>query len=429
MTTEINAEEQPSPSAVPLILTRPFKSLLRTPVYIKHRRLRRSDYFLSMNDNCACIPPGTPVSLVSQRTATTTESNETSSPVKNVSEDNESVPSRLDKATESVSDAGACGTSVSWSLLSLPTMQKINHIVQFTPSQDVSTDDDILHDSLLGVIGLNLTSDQEIPPENLSLHEGDSERQLQRLAMRPLLASDDIMQQRIRDEHVNSTSECNSPPKIGDVYMGVIGPDKIERTDDVSGSSLRHRTEDFHIPDVPVIRSLLYPVVSLQALGLNDPRTPTNYDMNIPKEIFCYQEDIEEDTTETMVDLDQLHESIHAGKSLTSPCLLPCPKDQPFRRRHRRFSDPRDRVPDTEASFFDIICRHQHLTMPQSDEEHSIPMIVIEVDHRKQNELPPKDVRQRRRSRAKRDYQRRWQRKREAGLHPRIDDAPEYASV
>ena len=437
MKTDLNPDEQTPPSAVPLILVRPFKSLLRTPIYIKHRRHRRSDYFISMNDHRACIPPGTPISLVSQRTAATSESTDTRSPVQNATEDSESVVSRLDKATESVSDAGACGTSVSWSLLSLPTMQKTNHLVQFTPSQDVSTDDDILHDILLGGVGMTTTSDQVVRSDNGSKNRGKVEYHSQRLVMRPLLMVDGILHQNASVEHDISSevyiSPTHSKDREHDCCTDFHDTNNVEQSDISPDCLLSQHDDECHIPEVPIIKSLLYPTMSLQRLNLEESHEPTIYDSNIPKEIFCYQEEFEEDVTETMVDLDLLQESMNAGKSLSSPCLLPCPKDQPFRRRQRRFSDSKGSGPDTgstEMSFFDIICRHQHLSVPQPDEGHSIPIVIIEVDRRKQNELPPKDTRQRRRSRASRDYQRRWQRRKDGGLYRGgVDHTPDYASV
>lgn len=434
MSADLHNEPTP-PVAVPMILIRPFKSLMRTPAYIKHRRRRRTDYFISMNDNCACIPPGTPMSLVSQRTATTTESNETSSPVRNLTEDNESVISRLDKATESVSDAGACGTSESWSLLSLPTMQKANHIVQFTPSQDVSTDDDILQDILLDGIGESTTTDVTTQPITQSKDEIHVEHHLHRLAMRRLPMCDEIAHQHVSGGDVNILGTGDSPKN----YLGfsptsaeVDETSSVEQNAENTDLILSQPMDELLIADVPIIKSVLHPSLSLQALTLDESNVPTAYDMSIPKEIFCYPDEID-DEMETMIDTDPFHESRTSGKSLSSPCLLPCPKDQPFRRRPRRYSDPRDIGPDTaslEMSFFDIICRHQYSSVTQSEEEHSIPIIIIEVDRRKENELPPKDIqRHRRRSRATRDYQRRWPRRNDAGIQAREDHAPEYASV
>jgi hypothetical protein len=367
------------------------------------------------------------MSLVSHRTAATVESNDTSSPVQNLAEDNESVMSQVDKAAESISDAGACGTSVSWSLLSLPTMQKTNHLVQFTPSQDVSTDDDVLHDILLGGVGMPSMSDQTNHPADDSKIEG------QRLVMRPLLIGHDMLHQHERVDRVD-TPDVNLS-LIKDIVKEQVNSDEakqVDRTDDQPNLMLQQHSEKFHIPEVPVIKSSLHLMMPMKTLSIEESHAAMNYDMNIPKEIFCYQEHFDEDVTETMVDLDKLSESMHVMKSFSSPCLLPCPKDQSNPRRQRRYSDSRDSGPNarsSEMSFVDIICRHQHLFEPQSDEEHSIPMIIIEVDRSKRNVLPPKDARHRRRSRASRDYQRRWQRRREAGLHPRVNNAPEYASV
>ena len=339
--------------------------------------------------------------------------------------------SRLDKTTESVSDAGACGTIETWSLLSLPTMQKSNHIMQFAPSQDVSTDDDILHDIVYNGTAASATTDHLIHPTTPTKEAGAMEHQTHRLVMRPLLLGEEIPQVQIRIDNTNPLDMNSS--RMDHLDSRLTGADdsgsNADRSDEIPDILMSQQVDDGHIPEVPVIKSLMCPSMLLQALTLEESNAPNLYDINIPKEIICYAEEMDDDP----IDAGHELESRTVTTALISPCILPCPKDQPFRRRPRRFSDPKDSGPETESSemsLFDIICRHQHISsLPQSEEEqHMLPVIIIEVDRRKQ--LPPKDDRrQRRRSRATHHYQRRWQRTKDGKMHPTVDQAPDYASV
>jgi hypothetical protein len=311
---------------------------------------RRSD-FIAMDSDFACLPPGTPMS---HGTVTTNASSGTAG-------GEESVPSRsrLDhRGSATEGGGGGCGTVDTWSL-SLPSIIKADHCAQFTPLAPLDkTDPDRRF-----VPRLSVSSDSDCHPYHRRLH---------------ILSTP--------DQEATSIQADSRSLSLDDARL---------ETSLESGDLLHHHSYR------PVLNLNAAPTESEQDL-LVPPGTGTTLALPspamtcIPKEIVIRTSSNDGvQAVKPTPRLPQPPDYYHhyrrrttgttnhtAAAATTTTCAFPLANSH----------DPSSRSSSSDATFADIVCRHQREQPPHNDDDNDTTpsnMMVI-VDH-----VPPFVMKQR----------------------------------
>lgn len=325
---------------------------LWTKSFMKHRR---SGFFIAMNDSYACIPPGTPISLESNRTATTHASSGFGIGIG----ETESIVSR---GVTSKDNAVGDGTTERRSVPPLPNLRNLKRCSQFNPPNSATNDidDDDRHDATSVSIS-NQTSN--------TIACTDTSLQHRLRPARPLTIRDDE-----NPLNLGSMENDDEPPMELAVILEHNENQNLEL--DPSMQVLDRSKDSEPIPP----SSLFYIMEQEQRLS------------SIPKEIVIPTSQLDDDEDDdsipeepfTQVSVDKANYSAH--------CIRPSPRDVPRQRRQQRSyvqldingfvcEEGKEEMP-CDISFTDIVCRHvkrSHsvsVTISSVEDECSLPLYI-----------------------------------------------------
>jgi hypothetical protein len=334
---------------------RPSFSFL-TKSFVKHRR---SGFFIAMNDSFACLPPGTPISFESHRTAMTHESSDSGTDVAA----SESRVSRVDRGRDNHTGNG---TTERGSLPPLPSLRNLKQCAQFNPPGSTPDDVDNVSDNRHDTTSLSVSYQTT---NTIACTDSSLQHRLQ--PARPLTINDDE-----NPLNLGSMENCDKLPASKEVT------NLLEHNDD----------QNLHVD------SLIQVLDRSKDTGLMSPSS-LFYIMeqeqrlsSIPKEIVVPLSQMDDDDDEDSIPEEPYTQVAVDKANFSAHWIRPSPRDVRRQRRQQRAyvqldingfvcEDGKEEMP-SDVSFTDIVCRHvkrSHslsVTISSVEDDCSLPLYI-----------------------------------------------------
>lgn len=322
-------------------------------LWSKSLKHRRSGFFIAMNDSYACIPPGTPTSLESNRTATTRGSSGCDVGVG----ERELTVGRADSSR----DVAAGYESIErWLLPSLPNLRMLKQCAQYNPPESISDDRD--NEGLYDVTSLSMSNQT-----SNTIACTDSSLQHRQLSAVPLLMDDK------NPLSLGSLVDCDEQPKVLASTLEQSHDKNVVRNTSVQVIK-KSKDEGPMSPS-----SLFYIMEQEQRLS------------SIPTEIIIPSNQMDDDDDDSIPEEPFIE--LPVGKAnFSAHCIRPSPRDFRRQRRQQRsymqldvtgfVCEERKEAMTSDISFTDIVCRHvkrSHslsVTISSVEDECSLPLYI-----------------------------------------------------